>query len=153
MEPGHLAPAEKEMRMSTAKVYYLKLTDEQRTEINDGGGWASPVGRAYQAPKFAKEGEEAKAVKQACAFGLYEAAAEIDGDDPEAVWMALQNLHDPWTATIKPLTDFPRSMDVGDLIVWDDGRIEMVASVGFRPVEFPGLQKLLEEMDTHPCPV
>jgi hypothetical protein len=113
-----------------ATVYYVTLTNDQAAVVNgpeeQGGGWSGEIGRAYMAAKM--DGDYTKAIE----LGMVQPAARtaIHGDDDfdprggtanEIVWRRLQNIEEPWKAkadTIQCLTSFPRSMDVGDLIVW-----------------------------------
>ena len=92
-------------------VYYVDLSDEQRAELNRGD-WSSEIGRAYLAAKDGKVDESN--------VGLFRPAARLRADNAEDVWMKLQNVHASWTENdeIECLTDFPRSMDVGDVIIW-----------------------------------
>lgn len=116
-----------------AKVFFLRLTDEQRAELN-GGGWNGDIGRRYLA---AKDG----AVD--ANLDLFEHAATVDAHDAhdaESIWAELQNVFDNWAerrerhepvTVVEVLTTFPRSMDVGDFVLWEDGRRERVADAGF----------------------
>lgn len=117
-----------------ATVYFLYLTEEQRNEINNGGGWSTSIGQRYLA---AKDGAIAENLD------LFEIAAVGDFSSDENCWLSLQNIDEGWAQGARPtgvfksprcLTDFPRSMDVGDFIVWADGRRQRCASFGFEPV-------------------
>jgi hypothetical protein len=112
-----------------AKVYFVELTKEQR-ETLQLGGWSSETGRAYLAAKDGK-------FETDTARGLMKLATEVEADDAEDIWKALQNLDRPWSEAlpVPVLTTFPRSMDVGDIVLWADGRAERVASIGFEPVD------------------
>ena len=122
-------------------VYYVDLSDEQRAELNRGD-WSSEIGRAYLAAKDGKVDESN--------VGLFRPAARLRADNAEDVWMKLQNGHGHFSGwandpSIECLTDFPRSMDVGDVIIWgnpDEAGFEMLndwrgtyadrcASIGF----------------------
>jgi len=111
-----------------ATVFYVTLTKGQRDELTIKG-WGGTLGRAYLA---AKDGN----YKVPGARSLLTAAAELEATTNEEVYRKLQNLDEAWTAQadVKCLTGFPRSMDVGDIIVWADGRHERVASFGFDTV-------------------
>jgi hypothetical protein len=113
-----------------ATVYYVRLNDEQTATINNDG-WASEVGKAYMEATMG--GGKYKAAMD---MGLYEKAAVLEATESENVFTRLQNLEHGWTEdkSIECTTNFPRSMSVGDVIVWEDGRKEIVASFGFEPV-------------------
>lgn len=113
-----------------ATVIYVTLSDEHRFTINCRG-WDCGPGRAYLA---AREGDYSGA--ELYPTMLVEAAT-LEAVGAEAVWTRLQNgmgFRDHPGATI--LTEAPsrRSMDVGDIIRWEDGREERCASFGFEPV-------------------
>lgn len=114
-----------------ATAYYVKLTPEMVAEINDpeSGGWASPAGRAYMEAKVGPFNADAM-----------EAVAILNVDSAEQVWMTLQNHKAHWSANdnydvlVQVLSETKRSMDVGDVVVWEDGRMERVAGMGFEAV-------------------
>jgi len=108
-----------------ATVYFIDLTKEQADELN-ATGWDSPIGKAYLA---AKDGRI-----DATNFDLLQKAATFEFvDGAERIWLSLQNHDEPWTTLpcITCHTERPRSMDVGDIIVWADGTRERCASTGF----------------------
>lgn len=111
-----------------ATIYYIRLSDEQRRELN-GAGWSGPVGRTYLRAKDGVLDEETKA--------LYEKAATGDFSNAEEAWVGLQSVAGPWTekAVAECHTDFPRSMDVGDIVVWEDGRKQCCCSTGFKDID------------------
>ena len=113
-----------------ATVYYIEMTEEQRHALNgDGRGWGSPLGQAYL---NARDGKI-----DATNFDLMVKAATMEAENAESVWTTLQNHDRPWTEYIGVVrhTDFPRSMDVGDVIVWSDGTRERCAAMGFETIE------------------
>lgn len=118
------------MRRTTMKatVFFIELSDSDRNAIN-GAGWSSEVGQAYLAAKDGKV--------DASNVHLFKKAAtlSINKMNSESVWTRLQNVHESWTdcGIIQCHTNFPRSMDVGDVIVWENGTMERCASVGFEP--------------------
>lgn len=125
--------------MKEAIVYYVDLDEEARKELHEKG-WNSPIGDAYLDARM---------------FGIYDAAVEFGlvkvtaavevpeevGDDfflaAEEVWKIMQNLDKPWTkkSEVNRVASgvFPRSMDVGDLILFidDHGYSYRVSSFGF----------------------
>ena len=107
-----------------ATVYFIELTKQQHDEINKLG-WNSDLGKRYLA---AKNGNIDRTN-----VDLFKPAAVLDAKDAEAIWKTLQNTAEPWEVnnSISILTGFPRSMDIGDLIVWFDGRQERCAETGF----------------------
>ena len=112
-----------------ATVHYILLTKAQTDELNNhADGWGSPIGRAYLA---AKDGRI-----DATNFDLLERAATMEAESAEEVWTTLQNHDRPWTEYIGVVrhTDFPRSMDVGDVIVWEDGTRERCIALGFETI-------------------
>lgn len=120
-----------------ATVYYIRLSDEQVKTINKEG-WDSELGAQYLA---AKDGKISPANRD-----LFEKAAVLNVPTAEAAWVFLQNVVTPWPektegrldTLLSVETDFPRSMDIGDLVVWEDGRrIERCATVGFEDFEKP----------------
>ena len=113
-----------------ATVYYVTLAEDQTKELNNhADGWVSPIGRAYLS---AKDGRI-----DSTNFNLLERAATVEAEDAEVVWMALQNHSVPWTDhdEVECHTDFPRSMDVGDIIVWSDGTRERCVAMGFETIK------------------
>lgn len=114
-----------------ATVYYIELTRAQVDELNDQG-WDSQIGKAYM---NAKAG-----MIDATNFDLLvKAATVVCAPGAEAIWVAMQNGQESWT-TLNPAyitchTAFPRSMDVGDIIIWEDGTRERCASTGFETIE------------------
>lgn len=126
---GHRNALEGEQQMTTrtALVFYRHLNDEQTAQLNREG-WSSDIGRAYL---NARDGKYADAQK----LGLMQPAARLEAEHAEMVWVLLQNTDKAWSAQtdIECLTTFPRSMDVGDVIVWNDGAMERCASIGFEP--------------------
>ena len=112
-----------------AEVYYIELTEPQRAKLN-AEGWQGELGGAYLRAKDGLVDHRNRS--------LFKLAARGDFDDSEQTWRALQNLDASWSDQphIDCLTEFPRSMDVGDVIVWSDGRAERCASLGFEPIEF-----------------
>ncbi len=113
-----------------ATVYYIELTEEQRHALNgDGGGWGSPLGQAYL---NARDGRI-----DSTNFDLLVKAATMEAENAEEVWVKLQNLDACWAGRddIERHTDSPRSMDLGDLIVWEDGRRSRCASMGFETIK------------------
>ena len=110
-----------------ATVYFVSLTDEQRDQLNLQG-WDSEIGKRYSAARFCESLD----------WGLMEEAAKAENfENAEQVWMSMQNLDEPWAAhpDLYCVTEFPRSMDVGDVVVWEDGTMERCASCGFETLE------------------
>lgn len=112
-----------------ATVYYIELDKEQVKALN-AEGWGSTIGKAYLA---AKDGRI-----DSTNFDLLAKAATFD-DAPSAehIWVSMQNREKPWMslAFLTCHTPFPRSMDVGDIVVWEDGTRERCASTGFTPIK------------------
>ena len=108
-----------------ATVHFVELSEEQRQEINDNG-WGCEIGMAYMDIRF-------KGIVNETNRHLFKKAAVMNSNSSETVWRSLQNLEMGWDAKreIECFTTFPRSMDVGDVIVWEDGSAEMCCSVGF----------------------
>lgn len=124
------------MAKKMGMVWYLNLTDEQIDEINSVG-WSSEIGGIY----LKAQGGKGEAIKAAKVKGLYKKVALVQAEDAEAVWMGLQNIDSNWQdaengGLVAELQEAAskRSMDVGDIIVWEDGKVEIVASVGFKEV-------------------
>lgn len=82
--------------------------------------------------------------------GEYEEAARFDLSETgvrseicEELWTYLQNIHSNWSKNnvpgIEVLTDFPRSMSMGDYITFDDlpGKAFVVKMMGFEEVDIP----------------
>jgi len=113
-----------------ATIFYIELTDKMYTTIKENG-WGCPMGRTYM---DAKEG-----VVDAATEELFQPAAVMEAETEEEIFFKLQNLDTPWTDRddVECVTDFPRSMSVGDRISWDDGRVMRCAIFGFEKVEFP----------------
>jgi len=111
-----------------ATVYYIELTEAQRGRLNHLG-WDSTIGKAYLAAR--------KGRIDATNFDLLVKAATMEfADSAEHVWTALQNREEEWTTLdfITCHTTFPRSMDIGDIIVWENGSRQRCATVGFDQV-------------------
>lgn len=128
-----------------ANVYFIDLTDEMVAAINAPGpnetsGWASPEGKAYMSAKAGKIDDTNKHLFKHTAVVEYDDGQANEGN--EAIWMMLQNHDTPWDANenydqlVQVVSKNNRSMDVGDVIVWEDGRAEMVDSLGFKPSTF-----------------
>jgi hypothetical protein len=115
--------------MLLATVYYIDLSDQQAAEINTSG-WGTLVGKAYWE---ARSGRHADAIK----FGMIKPAAKMQASSAEQVWQAMQNINEPWSDNefIVPLGTIRRSMDVGDVIVWENGKVECCADFGFKKLE------------------
>lgn len=132
-----------------ATAFFVKMTDDMVREINrpGSGGWDSEVGRRVQAAKSGLLLNEPERAED------FEAAAivELETDEPspaaaDQVWVQLQNGHPEledafpvrgaWTSrrNVTNMTKFSRSMDVGDLVVFEDGTVFRCKSIGFEPV-------------------
>lgn len=110
-----------------AEVFYVQPTDDHIATIN-AEGWSCPVGLAYL------EGQRGN-YALAKEHGMLVSAADVIAENAEEIWVALQNgIPRQSTATIVRSMPKRRSMSVGDLIVWADGRAETCASIGFEPV-------------------
>jgi hypothetical protein len=113
-----------------ATAYFVKMTDAMYTEINSQG-WDSEAGRRYHDAKEGKSFDR----------DMFEATATVDVEDAEEAWMLLQNMQGPWDANedynrlVAVLSTNNRSMDVGDLVAWDNGVVERVIGCGFETVE------------------
>lgn len=122
-----------------ATVYYVMLTMRQVNELNsDPKGWGGKVGKAYMDARAGKIGP--------MNFDMVVKAVEFEyAKDAEEIWMALQNgvRHQSWWHSEALMEigakhcdrNCRRSMDVGDIIVWEDGRRERCASCGFEGVK------------------
>ena len=127
------------MTQKTGIVWYLELTNAQIDEIN-ANGWESEIGSVYLRAKNL----DADGMKQALNLALYKPIAKVKAANAEQVWVAMQNITESWTANVgsgKVVEEMirgyakARSMDVGDVIVWNDGVEEAVDSFGFKAVE------------------
>jgi hypothetical protein len=126
-----------------ATIYFKRMSEEQIQQLNSpGNSWGSfPWSKAYADltmigyPGHDSSDAVTDLVVEAAKLGLYEIAAEIEEKDPnpELIWKTLQNLLEPWTENRKVIchTDWPRSMDVGDVILAGDGRSWVCAAFGF----------------------
>ena len=119
-----------------AQIFYLTVDSEQVNEY----GWECDVGRNYLA---ARNGDVSR--------GVYEKAARIVFprfldtfnyiQAAERIWTELQNVWDKWSTrevdNVECFTDFPRSMDVGDYIVFTNmpDKKFVVASKGFQVID------------------
>lgn len=109
--------------MKKFSALFLRFTEDQRKALN-AGGWSSDLGQAYLNAKDPLDGPPnyLGAIKH----DLIEHAAdlsviEMEGTvGPDQVWVMLQNAHRGWGVDppkgIEVFTDFPRSMDVGDIV-------------------------------------
>jgi len=117
--------------MKQYEVFFYKVTEAQREEINTKG-WDSPIGAAYLDITASRQLPAFKAVTE---FDLYEHATTITVDDIEHVYTLLQNHKKPWTASYPCHTDFPRSFSVGD-VIWhkDTDSFYWCAPMGFMEI-------------------
>ena len=116
----------------TATVYYLRLTPDQIDTVNRVG-WDCEVGQRYLAAKYGPSA----AVAWAEYPELFEKAASLASSDLEGVRTTLQNVGGlGWAADGRATchTLFPRSCDVGDIVVLDDGTVHRVQDIGFLKV-------------------
>jgi len=106
-----------------ATVFFITLDDFQSAEVNAKGWGGSVAGRAYMEATC-----KANPVP-ALAWGMYQPAASGDFESADDAFRMLQNLETSWRWRWEHLihchTNRPRSMMVGDLVRWDDGRIEV----------------------------
>ncbi len=112
-----------------ATVYFIELNKAQIDDLN-AGGWGTTIGKAYLAAKDGKI--------DSTNFDLFIKAATFEAPpSAEHIWISLQNHEKPWMslAFLTCHTPFPRSMDVGDLVVWEDGTRERCAAAGFTPIK------------------
>lgn len=125
--------------LTNATVYFVDMTKQECDLLNnDRRGWGSPIGTAYlRAQNGIFDDESIKFLRPA-------AKTFIDGDSVEEVlegiWCTLQNHFVSWTqnAHVNCLTDFPRSMSVGDLVLFEDGSGYRCASIGFEEFDVAG---------------
>ncbi|NJO58760.1 MAG: hypothetical protein HC836_10555 [Richelia sp. RM2_1_2] len=123
-----------------ATVYYIDLTREQSNQLNNNPkGWGGEIGSAYLRAQDGKfDSTNTNFIHAAARFedDLFSSA-----DDLEEIWTRLQNGFKPWTEDeyAQCLTEFPRSMSVGDLVVFDNGDSYRCASIGFEPFNIKGL--------------
>lgn len=124
------------------KVFYIDLNREETNQLNaDPLGWGGELGSAYLKAKDGKfDGNNIKLVRMS--------AVVLDDSDPEQVWTQMQNGALPWTSrqNIQCLTDFPRSMDVGDLLLTEDGQVLRCATFGFEALQNPAVTICLTSM-------
>lgn len=109
-----------------ATVYFIELSKDQVDELNGSeGGWDSKIGKAYLAARNGRI--------DSTNFDMLKKAATLNADTDEQVWLALQNHEAPWSTNpdIEAHLTFTRSMDIGDLIVWDSGIRARVENTGF----------------------
>lgn len=132
-------------------VFYVALNDEQVAIVNDpfNGGWSCKVGKAYLDATFA--GERGCTYKGAVKYGLIHKAAVLEARSLENVFGMMQNLTRSWAESpdIKCLTEFPRSMSIGDIVyLHDTKQYAYCARAGFTALEtreiVDHLNKLLE---------
>ena len=100
------------------------------TGVDELTSWDCSIGRAYL------EATHKKNPVPALCMGLYEDAARGDWNNADEVWSYIQNgAHaiDQWINVpgVECLTKRPRSMMVGDIVIFEDGGIYMVAGLGW----------------------
>lgn len=134
-----------------AKLYYLTLSDEQIAKVNSEG-WGAIEGCYLQASMGYDAQKQVEAVVAANAAGLYQFIGTVKTDTAEQVFKFTQNLSEiGWVeeglgsgfllgtegeGLEKTGTCYAaRSMMVGDVIVWENGKVEVCASCGFNNVE------------------
>lgn len=76
-------------------------------------------------------------VAQAASGGSYRAVVVLEAGDSEQVFDRIQNLEESWWKNESFIGSHlvhgdKRSMSVGDIIVWSDGKTEIVAGFGFQ---------------------
>jgi len=111
-----------------ATVYYIdNMSDEFYKTVNEYG-WDCDLGRKYHAAQKGEVSYEDPIYVKAAETSAYNGAEDI--------WSALQNVGLPWNERqeVKPFLTRPRSMDIGDIIVWANGRKEIVDYVGFKEI-------------------
>ena len=116
-----------------AFVWMLELSDEQRAVVNAKGWGGSIVGKLY----MGASSNDPKGIKEAFIAGLYKKKAVVTADNANEVWQLANSFEKSWleNSKVMPLVDKARSMMVGDLIIWDNGKIESVASFGFETLQ------------------
>lgn len=121
-------------------VFYSTISDARRALLNrPENGWSTfDWSCAYMAvtADFPGNAPGPKAVEAALDHQLYEPAAWLDATHAEEVWRKLQNIERGWAEAGEavPLTTFPRSMMIGDLVAWESGAVEIAARCGFEPM-------------------
>lgn len=122
-----------------AEIHYVTMTDTDRDAIN-ADGWDCEIGQRYH---DAQEGviglERSDAFHVAAVVDVDRLVGEERevGHPVESIWVMMQNLDESWTvaqAVDEVKTDFARSMSVGDIIRFDDGKTFRCASAGFEAV-------------------
>lgn len=135
------------MAKRAGTVIYLEMTDAQIAEVNAKGWDGSEIGKLYMAASF--KYEDIANIKAAQAARLYKPIVSVEAENAEQVWVALQSLDSHWSETIgaspvRPLINHfhgkARSMNVGDIIVWQDGEAEVVASAGFQKINWKEIE-------------
>lgn len=118
-----------------ATVWFLNLPNEIVEAVNEKGWLASPLAEIYLRLRSSTKREFVTTdVRTALASGLYTLAHIGEADDAETLWNRLQNVDSSWAAEHRSMNGQVRSMDVGDMIVWEDGRTDVCASIGFTEI-------------------
>lgn len=128
-----------------AKLLFLVLSDEMAEEINAKGWNGTVANKAYADATMLGKVEAAKTLLD---LGIYMHVATVEAKGSEEIFMKAQNLTENGWVQDGVVSDFvtyidpevfaaggTKSMSVGDLIEWEDGTKEMVASFGFKKVE------------------
>jgi hypothetical protein len=132
-----------------AKIFFIHLSDEDIAEINDpeGLGWGSPAGIRYMDAKDSKlDATNFEMMKLAAKADFPEYNPETEKKWPlnEAIWSTLNGHGSAPVVRTEP----GRSMDIGDIIVWEDGSRYRVASAGFDTIEVdPALEEAADRAE------
>jgi hypothetical protein len=132
-----------------AKLFFLSLSDEQAAEVNAKGWGGVKWGKAYMGATFGDVGsEQVKAAKEAGLYKYMGTMTVLGG--AESIWTYTQNLSEAgWVEEAlgngmlmekgeglskKGTLYGAKSMSVGDVIVWANGKVEVAAGIGFNEV-------------------
>lgn len=136
------------MAKRTGTVIYLEMTKSQTDEINAHGWLGSKIGETYLNARY--KYKDIANIKAAHAERLYMPILTVEAENAEQVWLATQQLglaH--WSERIadgpvKPLINHfhgkARSMDVGDIIVWEDGEADVVDIIDFQKINWKEIE-------------
>jgi hypothetical protein len=117
-----------------AVVYFIDNMSDHFSHTINRDGWDCPLGRAYNRAR--------RGVIDGSNFDLYVKVAVLRGvRSNEYIWSTLQNHRQPWVSSGKAEVQRAgyqeRSMDVGDLIIWENGKREVVSGMGFTTLVDP----------------
>lgn len=98
-----------------ADIWFICLTQKQREELKDKN---HPTSKLYHSARGG--------IVNSDTIKLYQKVSELSADDYVDVWVKLQSFRTTWDKqpNVKCFTSYPRSIEWGDVIVWENHHVE-----------------------------